>query len=351
MLTKIGTAFPRHTLWGQYEAEIISSVTDQIQGRFAEQRNLFINTTWFGPTFDNGNYQQAIDHAGQIDNVFLLATVDPLYISPPDFEQFRQLIGPVDFYKIGNFDDSAQEFNFFAPVLAKEFRPYQDDDLILRDLRYHFINYNRKPRFHRVQLVKAIIKRGLDIYGVQTLGRPDTIYDLDPSNDLYITIGQEPDAYRDSGHWFTGPDPTGIPHDVLSLHVLDLWQHHFLNIVSATMFYPWDDIFVSETQFKPILGLRPFLINGNVRTYQWLRDRGFRTFNHYWSHVDIENTDEKVTHANIMQVLEWIVSQPRSYLQDMYNHMLPDLLHNRDRFYEFAREQQHKIHHLFHDPR
>jgi hypothetical protein len=31
----------------------------------------------------------------------------------------------------------------------------------------------------------------------------------------------------------------------------------------------------------------------------------------------------------------------------MYNDMLPDLLHNKERFYEYAIEQRHKMEHLF----
>ena len=347
MLIEIGPQFPKNWLWGKYEDDIIKLVCDQINQHWSESRNLFINTTWFGPTFNNGVYQQALALSGQIDNLFLLATVDPMYISPPDFQGFLDQMKITNVYKIGNYDDSPYEFNFFAPILANEFVEYPEQDLILTEIKYKFLNYNRKPRFHRVKLVKKIIELGLDQHGIQTLGRPDRTFDHDSTNDLFISIGERPEDYINQGDWFTRNDPTGIPHDVLSLHNMKYWRHHFLNIVGATMFWPWDDIFVSETQFKPILGLRPFVINGNLRTYQWLRDRGFCTFNHYFPFANLDDIHEDNVHGNIIKLLEWLVKQDNTFLLQMYQDMLPDLQYNKQRFYEFAKEQKYKMENLF----
>ena len=349
-LTVIGNTFPDRYLWSKMENYIFDRLKQQISLRFPDQQNLLINTTWFGPTFDNGNYQRALGLAHQVDNLFVLATVDPMYISPPDFEHFCQLLGNPRVYKIGNYDNSPYEFNFFAPVLSEMFVKYTIDDVRLTDIQYKFINYNRKPRFHRVQLVKEIISRGLDQHGIQTLGRPDRTYDHDASNTLFLTIGEKVSDYQQHGHWQTvEEETTGIPHDVLSLHNMHYWRHHFLHVVSATMFWPWDDIFVSETQFKPIIGLRPFVINGNTRTYQWLQDRGFRTFNHYFDFADLDNTHEDSVHQNIIKVLEWVCRQDNHSLLQLYQHMWPDLVHNRERFYEFAHEQRQKIDGLFNE--
>jgi hypothetical protein len=126
---------------------------------------------------------------------------------------------------------------------------------------------------------------------------------------------------------------------------MDYWQHHFLYIIGATEFNPWDDIFVSETQFKPIIGLRPFLINGNVRTYQWLENNGFKTFNRYFDGIDF--TDEHRVHESLCQAIQYLTTLSKNDILELYNQMLPDLLYNRQRFYEFADEQIHKQNHLF----
>jgi len=226
-------------------------------------------------------------------------------------------------------------------VLTQHFQRYENQELMLKNAKWIYINYNRKPRQHRVQFVKQLLQHKLNDYGIVTLGKPNVIYDKDPNNYLYLTIGEKAEDYAKDNHWFTGPDEFGIPHDVLTLHNMHYWQQHFLNIIGATEFNHWDDIFVSETQFKPIIGLRPFVINGNQRTYQWLRDHGFRTFNQYWEHIPIETGD---VHDTLITLIEYLKTQD---LVAMFNNMLPDLLYNQNRFVEFAQEQKHKMENVF----
>ena len=277
----IGTTFPPSWLWSKYENLVIKSIHQQVDRLYATQNNLFINLTWFGPQFNNGLWQQYLQIQHQhFDNMFLLSTVDPAMVIPPQIEQMVQDLGNPKLFKLGNFD-TEYHFNFFAPVLTQHFQRYENQELMLTNAKWIYINYNRKPRQHRVQFVKQLLQHKLNDYGIVTLGKPNVIYDKDPNNYLYLTIGEKAEDYAKDNHWFTGPDDFGIPHDVLTLHNMHYWQQHFLNIIGATEFNHWDDIFVSETQFKPIIGLRPFVINGNQRTYQWLRDHGFRTFNQY----------------------------------------------------------------------
>ena len=349
MITYVGNTFPESWIYGKYEIEIVEHLKKAISTAFPYQKNLLVNTTWFGPTFDNGEYAKALEHAGSVDNLFIVATVDPWYMSEPDQEYFIKKIAPKKVYKIGNFDNSDYEFNFFAPVIAKHFASYDNNDLLLKDIKYKFINYNRKPRFHRVELVKQILENKLDQYGIVTLGKPDRTYDQDPNNTLFLSIGEKVEDYVPYGHWFDTDqnDPTGIPHDMFSLHNWDAWQHHFLYVIGATLFYPWNDVFVTQDQFKPMIGLRPFVINGNNRTYKWLRNRGFKTFNHYFDFVDLEQDHEDSVHPSIIAILKWLTKTSNSDLLNMYNDMLPDLYHNKQRFYEYANEQDHKIKNMF----
>lgn len=345
MLTYIGQTFPHTWLWSRYERAIIANLQQQIYEHWPHGRHMFINLTWFGPQFNNTAWQQYQTHRGQnFDNLFLLSTVDPPMITADQIAQVQQDLGQPRLWTMGNFD-SEFEFNFFAPVIAENFCTYRTEDLLMQDPEYLYINYNRKPRAHRVQLVRRLQKLGLDQLGVITLGRPNRIYDQDPSNDLYLSIGENPENYVQHGHWYSGPDEFGIPHDVLSLHRLDFWQQHFLHIVGATEFNHWDNIFVSETQFKPVLGLRPFVINGNARTYQWLRDRGFRTFESWFPGIDFDAVDH--VHDSIIATVQQLAALTPTQLRSMYQDMLPTLYHNRQRFFEFAKEQQTKIQNLF----
>jgi len=349
MTDYIGQTFPSDWLWSKYENISIKSILAQINNKFASQKNLLINLTWFGPQFNyRGNsYNKFLEYDKKIDNLFILATVDPSMLLPTQLEFIVNRLDNPSLYKLGNFDGKYQ-FNFFAPVMAKHFRAYSNEEIVLKEPRWHFISYNRKPRQHRVNFVKRLKEKGLDKYGLVTLGKPDRTYDQDPNNTLFLTLGEDYKDYIEYGHWFDPnkqDDDVGIPHDVLSLHNINYWQHHFLHIVGATEFSTASDLFVSETQFKPMIGLRPFLINGNPKTYQWLEDQGFKTFNRYFPKIDFDNI--KQVHDSLILAIERIISYSPIDMISMYQDMMPDLLHNQKRFYEFAQEQEFKLNNLF----
>lgn len=345
MLDYIGTNFNQNWLWGNHEISCIESLKRQVDLYFPNQQNLIINLTWFGPQFPNHSWPAYRALNKKFDNLFLLATVDPPMINRDQIAEIVQQLGHPCLYKIGNFDTN-YHYNFFAPILASHFKKYTDDDIALKSVRWLYCNYNRKPRQHRVEFVRKLMESKLDSLGIITLGKPNVIYDQDPNNTLYFSIGEQVDDYRSTGHWYSD-DEFGIPHDVLSLHNLDVWQNHFLHIIGATEFWPWDDIFVSETQWKPIIGLRPFLINGNTRTYAWLRDNGFQTFNHYFPGIEFENINETEVHESLISAIRYLATLTNSNIMQLYQDMLPALRQNRLRFYEYAQEQLVKKDNLF----
>ena len=103
MIHFIGTQFPPSFLWARYEISIIDSVKKQINIKFADQKNLLINLTWFGPQFNNGEYSKYLELIGQkFDNLFLLSTVDPAMINPPQIEEMVVNLGNPKLYKICN---------------------------------------------------------------------------------------------------------------------------------------------------------------------------------------------------------------------------------------------------------
>lgn len=342
MLTYLGNRFPSNWLWGREEISIINKIKSQIESKWPEQENLLINLTWFGPEYSQfdgwKHYEDLISKGKKYHNLFLLCTVDPPGLALNYYNSIVESTGYPRVFKIGNFDGEYY-FNFFAPVMKQYSPQYNVQDLLLTDIKWTYINYNRKPRHHRVELVKKLLSNQFDHHGIITLGKDPWA----PNDSLYLTIGENDKDYVQFGHWYRNDkfNDFGIPHDVLSLHNMQYWKHHFLHIIGATLFDDPGDIFVSETQFKPIIGLRPFVINGVQRTYSWLRSNGFKTFNHYWSHIDIEHGD---VHQTLIELIKHL---QQTDLIAMYNDMLPDLLYNRERFFEYAEEQKNKIDNIF----
>jgi hypothetical protein len=344
-LTFIGTTFSITEPYGPSEIETLKTIQLQIEEQFPNDNNLLISLTWFGPQFDNDSWQQIEDFSKskvKVDNLFLLATVDPPMITVTDIQQIKMLTDALHVYLLGNFD-SPHAFNFFAPTVAKNFKFYTDDDLLLKHCQYRYISYNRKPKPHRIQLVNMLYDQNLNTLGIITLGKDES--NIHNQNQLhkYISLGEQQKDYIDRGnhpdHW-----GFGIPLDNFSLHRLDLWQESFLFVTGATEANPVNDLFCQQDTFKPMLGLRPFVINGSQKTYHWLKYHGFQTFNNYWPHIDIESGEVQET---IVSVIKFLATKSSNELLSMYQDMLPKLHHNKNRFFEFAEEQQYKIHHLF----
>lgn len=342
-----GSQFPKSSQWYADEKAALTSIQRQIEAQFPHTNNLIINTTWFGPQFDNGEYASVLKMAEnniQLDNIFFVSMVDEVMITPDQINDIKNRFNS-KLYCIGNFDNEYQ-FNFISTTLPKYFTSYCEEELKLTNLEHIFLCYNRKPRQHRIDLIDKLIENKLENLGVLSLGKNDPTYSKKLSN-ISILLNETPDQFAKAGNWGM-PMNFGIPHDIHSLGNMKLWQTHFLNIVGETIFDPWDDLFVTEKTWKPIIGLRPFIINGQAKKiYKYLRDNGFKTFNHYFNNIELENVKEFEVHDSIISVIQYLIKMEKKEILSMYNDMIPDLQHNRNRFFEFAKEQSNRIEHLF----
>lgn len=334
--TIIADFFPTHWVYGEYEQRLFADVVQQVNQKFANDNNVVLNLTWDGPqTLQAINN---IDHP--VDNLFLVSTVDSVATK---WKTYVELINANKVYHLGNFD-SEYQYNFFAIVCKDLFKEYQTEDLILTDIKYRWISYNRKPYDHRRQFVEALHDHNLVHTGIVTMGRN---FPGDTRPDLYLSIGERDEDYVEYGHWYglgTEATPHQIPHDLFSLHNWHYWQHHFLHIVGCTHPFNEDHLFANQIDFKPIIGLRPFIINGQTRKYEWWRNQGFRTFESWFPGNLIQ---PQLLTENLIGVVKYVNSLSFEQLQSLYNNMLPDLLHNRNRWFEWADEQKIKVGSLF----
>jgi hypothetical protein len=335
----IGIGFADGMEYAIEEQQCWASISKQIDAAFPNCQNVLISLTWFGPQFRTIGWDTVLNCEQNnivYDNVFFLSTVDPPYLNDTELREVKNKLKALKVFYLGNFD-SAHEFNFFAPIIASKFKTYTEKELALESVKHVYVNYNRKPKQHRVDFVKKLISSDLLKFGTVTLG-------TDARNDLLLTIGEKDEDYLLYGnsnyHW----GQFGVPHDMYSLHRMDIWKSTFLYINAATEFNFVNDLFCQQDTFKPMIGLRPFVINGVQRTYRWLRMNGFRTFNHHWPHIDIENGN---VHDTLIALIKYLGNLTDKDLLALYCNMQPDLVHNRMRFFEFAKEQKYKMENLF----
>lgn len=344
MIVQLGNHFPKGWRYGADEVDIINKTNCQIKEHFPDQRNLLINTTWFGSQFNNDCWHTAINLQGEFDNLFLLCVIDPEYISKHDLELIVSRYNIKNVYRIGMYEGSPYEWNFHG-ILANECMPdYTDKQVVMQSAKFAYMLYQRKPRLHRVEITNILRKQPhLLERGIVTLGAPEDGTDYADGLKVHpLTIDDNAGNYTT----FKGKDNEfgGVPNDLVTVGRLDLWVNHFLNIVSETEFDEWRPVFMTEKIWKPMIGLRPFHIHGNPRSYQWLRDRGFRTFNHYWKHLPVETAAQ---HDALMDVINHLVDMPKSEVEQMYIDMLPDLRYNKARLKEFSKEQKYKMENIF----
>jgi hypothetical protein len=216
------------------------------------------------------------------------------------------------------------KFDFWAVACLKFFKSYTEEELTPQTFDYLYLNYNRKPHFHRVQFVNKLEGAGLIRDGCVTMGGNSayTVNDLDQD---YLQYGAS-DVVGD----------IGIPNDIYSLGRLDIWNCSLINIVSETEFSV-DSTFLSEKVYKPIIGMRPFIINGNPKIYSWLTASGFDCFD------DIFPVQEILECRNLTKQQDLIIKCLTEYAltdrQNLYDQLLPRLKQNRLHFFEYAKQQ------------
>ena len=349
MLTQIGITFPEDWQYGPEEIEIFDTTAKQINERFKTERNLLINTTWFGPQFNNGEWdkiEQLFQEQAKFDNLFLLSVIDPLYLMEKNISEMCIKFGIKKTYKIGGFADSKYEWNFHAIVGDHLMPKYNNSDVQLKNYDKDYLCYQRKPRTWRVDFTNLVIKHGLIDNGIITLGaKTKNDYDWSEGRTWQpITLDESHDPYKKDGR--NSPELYGgIPNDLVTIGSLDVWNKCFLYISSETVFNHWEPVFVNERIWKPIVGLRPFIIQGNPKTYNWLEQNGFKTFNQYWSQFRLPYSLDVLN--DHIKVLKYLQGQTKENKMAMYQDMLPDLIYNKQRFYEFSKEQKHKMQNIF----
>lgn len=333
----LNRGFPDAWKAGQLEQEIFATLKRNIDTRWPTDLNLVINPTFI----DLGDSPELLRFCmdQRPDRVFVGSTTDPLsFTESVIYQWFPDLEMPI---KFGYFDGE-YNFDFWALACGRFFKNYSESDLQLASPKYLFVNYNRKPHYHRQSIARALAHAGLDREGVLTLGKyPNQEYDFD----IHKTLGETDEEYQEHGSGDVNGS-VGIPNDIYSLGREEIWQNHLVNVVSETEFSYKRQVFVSEKIWKPVIGMRPFMINADPRVYSWLEARGFDTFQDLWPTAPHGDDVGSVVHG-IVANLKWLSAFTESEKNTWFQSIWPRLQHNRRRFFEYVAEQEEKVSKLF----
>lgn len=296
----------------------------------------FINTTWL-----------EIDR--DLKNIFNRNVKEVICYSSVDWENTICRKEQHDYIKkntdsithIGNANNEYY-FSFWMDFVWQNYNQFMKFDTLDlgKDFKV-FMCLNRKPHTHRVDLVKEIYDKGLEKNGYVSLGMFDKPVPWSYKG-LKVPIKLKDDIQNTVGDNAVAGSSGGITNDITGLGHKDNWNNHFLNVVTETTVH--SDVFISEKTFKPILGMRPFVILGDDNIYNKLHSWGFDTFD------DILGTGYKGTYHT--DRIKWIVDtidnlKREKDLKKLLKSLHPRLEKNKVRFFQVAEQNRKKIQNLF----
>ena len=110
---------------------------------------------------------------------------------------------------------------------------------------------------------------------------------------------------------------------------IELQMRSIIHIVSETQFWKnFETRMFSEKTFRPINSIQPFILITHPNMLSKLKSAGFKTFDKWWDEsYDLEEHDElRIT--KILNLIQDLNSKSINELTDMYNEMIPTLIHN-----------------------
>lgn len=311
-----------------FHGNIIGDVDQNIKDKILSQITddyIFVNTTW-------------IEKDQDLENIVSKDKIAICY-SGPDWEnsncidirrQAHQYIikNSKDVLYIGN-TRGKHYFNYWAEFIRQNSIGFFDSKY-LKEPTFDklYMCLNRKPHEHRIFLVDKLRSSHLLNSGIVSLGIENAIT-IDESLSKIVELGEDAISGKMS-----------IKNDIVTLGDYQNWNRYFINVVTETTIHT--DVFISEKTWKPIIGMRPFLILGDYNIYLQLKELGFDTFDdvfgQWWNNENWEIRAE--------YIISILTDFNLNSCNTTYKILFSRLLKNRERFLAYIKENQQRIENL-----
>ena len=281
-------------------------------------RSVVINSVWY-----TGDYhQQVMAELRDLrpTHIFVVALLDPPIVQPEWFAELDCEVQGIGYYPGPGYIDYCALFvdHFYQPV---------DQSILLSadNMNTAYMCLNRKPHRHRMQLYTQLEQLNLLNSGLVSMGGDPVPLRTLP-NDV---VGQD---IAPNG----GTEQFGITNDIVTLGNIDHWQRCFLNIVTETVWDIEPSNFLSEKTFKPILGLRPFLIYAPNGGTSCLASRGFESYVNDFKDISDLDLTQPWAISNFLNIL---CGQEQSYWVMKFAELKQKLLFNQHQFKRYVGQQ------------
>jgi len=305
---------------GILERNWLNNLKGEIANESTHEHNVVINLTWFKANWEETEpLRKFVESLGPVENVKLwfAGTIDGNYwITYSHIEIYHYLKNQG--YAISFVGFADEHWHSWMPkwFVSNNLNVDMNDIVLSKSPEYLYLCYNRKPKIHREWLVNELLSKGLIDRGWVTFEK-----------------GHYPEIDKLTGNTDnikpTTDERFSRPEDLTSLGYLNVWRNSFLVVVSETDHDdPWQ---LTEKTWKPIFGLRPFLINGHRDVYDILEKLGFYTPKDLFK-------DNKLDchHENVVRQIQKLYHMSPNELYDLWEDQFEMLLYNRQRMFEMA---------------
>lgn len=298
---------------GEHEQKFIEKLKQDILKNSQYQSNLIINLTWLEPNDANLIPWLNKNAVPKSTKIYIVGLIDGMHWFT-ECKNYHDLVSMKSVMELIGFHPD-NWVSIFPPLM----RPYTENELTLNEIPKHtFLAYNRKSKPHRYTITKMIIDNNLidRAYVTFQKGNFEIIDERTGSTDQYL---------HTSDLRFSRPE------DLFTLGDLDVWQHSYSVLVSETEANdPWQ---LSEKTWKPILGLRPFVHNGNGQLYKILQKLNLYTPADLYKNSELNKSDP----LTLIEHFKWLNTKTPQELYDLWCSQYFMLKHNRNRFLELSR--------------
>lgn len=289
----------------QFERSLCDVYLQRI--RADSSKTVLINSTWYSQEYHHRVMAEL--EMIQPELVIVTAMMDPA-IPQLDWYARNQVWGLG--YYMGD-----HEIDAWALIVDRYFHADASHDPAMIDTAY--LCLNRKPHWHRKRLYQKLQDLDLLNQGVVTMG--------DASGQPVRSLPNDVKGSNLAPN--SGPEQYGIANDIMTLGPLDVWNRCFLSVVTETVFDITKQWFVSEKIYKPVLGLRPFIVYASDGAQQWMDHVGLLGYTKDFQDISDANPGDP---DQIPAFLADLVSQPKSYLQHKYLALRDKIMHNKSMF-------------------
>lgn len=287
-------------------------------------RTVVINSTWYTNDLHLATVQKLQQLA--VDRIVLVSMLDTAIPQRDWFSSIDCEVVEVGYYAGDHYID-------YWALIANQYINLQRYSNIMDHTKIDtaFMCLNRKPHWHRRQLYNQLAHFDLLDSNIISMGGDDVhpVQRVLPNDEGGTNIA--PNA---------GSDQHGIVNDIASLGNPENWQRHLVNVVTETTWDIAQNHFVSEKIFKPILGLRPFLVYDPTGAVSWLQQRGFEPYHEDFQDIsDLDLSNAK----NLAPFLAQLSKQQTGYFQSKFIALREKIMYNRSVFGQYVAEQKLKI--------